>query len=73
MAKSFTFSGGPSSIKGKDVSAGTCLETECNKKGERLNFCADHFRWFKAGLINKKGIRPVDFEKKMAAFFKQKN
>lgn len=42
----------------------TCCVEKCGKKGDRLNFCSEHYVWFKEGLINKKGERPTDFDKK---------
>lgn len=47
--------------------SGCCVE-KCTKKGDRLNFCVDHYAWFKEGLINKKGQRPSDFDKKYQAY-----
>jgi len=72
MAKSVTYSGGSASAKGKDTSTGVCAETNCKNKGTRLNFCTEHFQWFKFGVITKKGIHPLDFESKMTAFLKSK-
>lgn len=42
----------------------TCCVEKCGKKGDRLNFCSDHYVWFKEGLVNKKGQKPTDFDKK---------
>ncbi len=51
-----------------------CCVEKCNKKQERMNFCAEHFIWFKEGLVNKAGKRPSDFDKKYQAFLaKQKS
>lgn len=50
------------------MAASNCCVEKCNKKGERLNFCAEHYVWFKEGLVNKKGVRPTDFDKKHQAF-----
>lgn len=41
-----------------------CCAEGCKKKMERANFCAEHFDWFKAGLITKEGMRASDFDKK---------
>lgn len=46
----------------------TCCVEKCTKKGDRLNFCSEHFVWFKEGLVNKKGQKPLDFDKKWQAF-----
>ena len=45
-----------------------CPAEGCNKKPKRSAFCAEHFVWFKEGLINRKGERPKDFDKKYIAF-----
>ena len=42
----------------------TCCVEKCGKKGDRMNFCPEHYMWFKEGLVNKKGQRPSDFDKK---------
>ena len=46
----------------------TCCVEKCGKKGDRLNFCPEHYAWFKEGLINKRGQKPSDFDKKHHAF-----
>jgi len=46
----------------------TCCVEKCGKKGDRLNFCPEHYAWFKEGLVNKKGQRPLDFDKKFEAY-----
>ncbi len=45
-----------------------CKTEGCSKKSEKAEFCAEHFTWFKEGLITKEGKRPVDFERKMYHF-----
>jgi hypothetical protein len=50
----------------------TCCVEKCGKKSDRLNFCPEHYMWFKEGLINKKGQRPSDFDKKYQAFLHRK-
>jgi hypothetical protein len=47
-----------------------CACEGCAKKSERLNFCAEHYGWFKFGLITKDGKRPTDFDKKMQAYLR---
>lgn len=42
----------------------TCCVEKCGKKGDRLNFCNEHYMWFKEGLVNRKGEKPTDFDKK---------
>ncbi len=45
-----------------------CTAEECKKKPERAGFCAEHFDWFKAGLITKEGVKASDFDKKYYAY-----
>ncbi len=56
---------GPSNVVGLPT---TCCVEKCGKKGEKMNFCGEHFAWFKEGLVNKQGKKPVDFDKKYQAF-----
>ncbi len=49
-----------------------CTAQECKKKPSVAGFCEEHFTWFKEGLINKEGIRPTDFDKKLVSFMKRK-
>jgi hypothetical protein len=49
-----------------------CNAEGCTKKSETLTFCAEHFDWFKFGLITKEGKHPVDFDKKYAAYKKHR-
>jgi hypothetical protein len=48
-------------------SAACCVE-KCTKKVDKLNFCTEHYTWFKEGLVSKKGQRPTDFDKKYQAY-----
>lgn len=41
-----------------------CCGEGCNKKSEKAGFCAEHFDWFKAGLITKEGMKAPDFDRK---------
>lgn len=54
------------------ISATNCSVDKCGKKTERMGFCSEHFAWFKEGLINKKGERPSDFDKKYQAYVTRK-
>ena len=54
------------------LGSGQCLAEGCKKKGERANFCNEHYDWFKAGLVNKKVLKPVDFDKKFMAYSNRK-
>ncbi|MCB0343430.1 MAG: hypothetical protein H6626_03340 [Pseudobdellovibrionaceae bacterium] len=45
-----------------------CPVSQCGKKPKRAGFCDEHFLWFKEGLINRKGEKPSDFDKKYQAF-----
>ena len=49
-----------------------CLAEGCNKGQSKLTFCDEHFVWYKEGLINKKGERPSDFDKKYQLFLRKK-
>jgi len=40
----------------------------CNGKSQRAGFCDEHFLWFKEGLVNRKGEKPKDFDKKFQNF-----
>ena len=65
----------PEAAGGGDVVAigsGQCLSEECKKKASRAGFCEEHYVWFKEGLLNKKGQRPSDFDKKHQAFLARK-
>ena len=49
-----------------------CSGEGCNKKPDKAGFCAEHFEWFKAGLITKEGAKAADFEKKHYHFMRAK-
>ena len=53
------------------ISAHCCAEG-CKKTQAKLTYCEEHFTWFKEGLINKKGERPNDFDKKYQQFMRKK-
>lgn len=40
----------------------------CTGKVKRAGFCDEHFLWFKAGLVNRAGEKPKDFDKKFQSF-----
>lgn len=48
-----------------------CPVEGCGKKPQRSLFCAEHFIWFKEGLISRKGEKPKDFDKKYQAFLRK--
>jgi hypothetical protein len=48
-----------------------CPVDACGKKAHRSDFCEMHFEWFKEGLINRQGMKPRDFDKKMQAYTKR--
>jgi len=50
----------------------SCVAEGCKAKSTRLNFCVEHFEWFKEGLVTKTGQRPKDFDKKYINFLKKK-
>jgi hypothetical protein len=43
----------------------------CGTKPHKAGFCSEHFMWFKFGLVDKKGQKPLDFDKKFLAFQKR--
>ena len=45
-----------------------CPVEGCSKVASRAGFCDHHFAWFKEGLVNKKGDKPRDFDKKYQAW-----
>lgn len=42
-----------------------CLTQGCKDKDVKFNFCEEHFRQFKFGLITKMGEAVLDYEKKL--------
>lgn len=54
------------------IGATSCCVEKCTKKSDKMNFCPEHYMWFKEGLINKKGQRPTDFDKKYQAYLHRK-
>ncbi len=51
---------------------GGCLADGCKQKSIKASFCAEHFDWFKEGLITKEGRKPTDFDKKFYAYQNRK-
>lgn len=45
-----------------------CPVEKCGKKASRMEFCNEHFVWFKEGLVARNGEKPKDFDKKYQAF-----
>lgn len=43
----------------------------CGKKSAKMHFCQEHFMWFKAGLVNRRGEKPSDFDKKYQSFLRK--
>lgn len=50
-----------------------CPAEGCGKKRVRSTFCAEHFEWFKEGLISRDGAKPKDFDKKYQAYTRRKS
>jgi hypothetical protein len=48
-----------------------CPVEGCKKPVSRMHFCSEHFSWFKEGLINKRGARPTDFDKKYQLYMRK--
>jgi len=49
-----------------------CAAEGCKSGVQRMHFCNEHFAWYKEGLINKKGQRPNDFDKKYQYYLHKK-
>lgn len=47
-----------------------CHALGCKEKDHKLSFCDEHFRQFKFGLINKKGEKVLDYERKLEHYQK---
>lgn len=45
-----------------------CACEGCKAKASQASFCAEHFAWFKEGLIRKDGTQSPDFDKKYLAY-----
>lgn len=50
------------------LAAVMCHVPKCSGKIDRMGFCAKHHEEYKFGLINQKGERPIDYEKKLEHF-----
>jgi hypothetical protein len=50
------------------ITGGKCSAEGCKKNSAKLNFCDEHYDWFKFGLITKAGKKPTDFDKKFTAY-----
>ena len=49
-----------------------CPVADCKKGVQRMHFCEEHFAWYKEGLINKRGLKPTDFDKKYQNFMRKR-
>ncbi len=49
-----------------------CKSEGCKKKSEKMDFCSEHYDWFKWGLLTREGKKPIDFDKKYQAYTKHK-
>ena len=54
----------PSQPKGGAGQKVGCHALGCKDKDVRFNFCDEHFRQYKFGLVNKAGEKVLDYEKK---------
>jgi hypothetical protein len=68
MSKDNKKGGSPQAGGGNVVSLSICPVEKCGKKASRMEFCEEHFAWFKEGLINRSGEKPKDFDKKHHAY-----
>lgn len=53
------------------IKAEKCASDDCKKKPEKAQFCAEHFAWFKEGLITADGHKAKDFDKKYHAWMRR--
>ncbi|MBX7232148.1 MAG: hypothetical protein K1X29_08705 [Bdellovibrionales bacterium] len=67
MAKDNKAGTNPNSKPTAEV-ATVCPVEKCGKKATRMEFCDEHFNWFKEGMISRKGEKPKDFDKKYQAY-----
>lgn len=49
-----------------------CKADGCKKKSEKMDFCAEHYEWFKWGMMTRDGKKPIDFDKKYQSYMKHK-
>lgn len=57
---------------GGNVVSMNCCVDKCGKRVEKMTFCAEHFGWFKEGLVNRQGQKPSDFDKKYQSYMTKK-
>lgn len=62
--------GGPPSTVANIQTA--CKADGCKKKSDKMDFCNEHYDWFKFGLITREGSKPIDFDKKYQSYQKHK-
>jgi hypothetical protein len=62
----------PQAEGGNVVTLTKCTAEGCSKKADKMNFCAEHFDWFKYGLLTKEGKHPSDFDKKHSSYMKKR-
>jgi len=61
------------SPKAEKSSVGHCCFQGCKGDDSKFGFCAEHYKYFKFGLVKKNGQKVSDFEKKFEHFqFHQK-
>lgn len=49
-----------------------CTAEGCKHKSQRAGFCAEHYTWFKEGLLTTEGYHAKDFDKKYAMYMARK-
>lgn len=68
MSKDKKVGGGDGTVVAMDK----CRAEKCSKKVDKLNFCKEHYGWFKEGLLTREGAQPADFDKKYQAWLHRK-
>lgn len=43
-----------------------CRFVECSKKPQKFGFCSEHYDLYMAGVIRGDGLKPSDYEEKLA-------
>lgn len=49
-----------------------CCVDGCKNSVTNMAFCKEHYDWFKTGLINKHGMKSLDFDKQYKIFLYRK-
>jgi hypothetical protein len=53
------------------IKADKCAAEGCKSTPQKAQFCAEHFVWFKEGLITAEGQKAKDFDKKYNSYMQR--